>query len=502
MFASNTWAATEETTLPDRLGYGAGPALLGDIHTRGADAWLTEQLHYRGDAALPRPVAQRLQGLTVSRKTGEMLAREYAQDDADLKTCQGEDKTKAQQALNEKYNALPQEAFCRRTLRALYSDHPLQERLTWFWFNQFTVFQWKANLRLWVADYEETAIRPHVLGRFRDLVLASLTHPAMILYLDNAQNAKGAVNENYARELLELHTLGVDGGYAQKDVQELARVLTGIGVDTSGKPLTVRPELAPYVRVSHGFVFNPARHDAGDKVLFGRPFPGSPDFSEIERAVDLLVAQPATARHVSRRLAQHFLGDTPPPALVDHMAQEFLISGGDLSGTLSVLLRSPEFAKAMQVRSKFKDPTDFVYSSIKALYGDAPLANCKPVANWINQLGEPTYAKLTPEGYPLTGAPWQGADQMMKRFDVARAIAGSASALFVPEETVKAMEGDKPRLNDLYKEARLSHSPNVLGAYDMLRPRLGVNTHAVVEKATSLEELGAYLLTSPEFMYR
>ena len=179
----------------------------------------------------------------------------------------------------------------------------------------------KANLRWLVGDYADRAIRPHALGQFRDLVLATLEHPAMLQYLDNNQNAAGHVNENYARELMELHTLGVDGGYTQQDVQQLARMLTGVGIN-AGDPPKLKPEWQDLYRRDGAFEFNPARHDFGTKVLLGRTIQGR-GFAEVEEAVALIVRQPACAHFISRELAIYFVADDPPPALVERMAQTF-----------------------------------------------------------------------------------------------------------------------------------------------------------------------------------
>ena len=168
----------------------------------------------------------------------------------------GADKEQARKALNDRGNKLAYEAIRRNLLRAVYSPAQLQEQMVWFWLNHFSVFEYKANLRWLVGDYEERAIRPHVFGHFKDLVMATLEHPAMLQYLDNNQNAAGHINENYARELLELHTLGVGGGYSQQDVQELARVLTGVGINVGASP-RLKPEMQRlYVR-SGAFEFNP-----------------------------------------------------------------------------------------------------------------------------------------------------------------------------------------------------------------------------------------------------
>jgi len=215
-----------------------------------------------------------------------------------------------QQGMNE----LAREAAARDLLRDLYSDDQLKEQMAWFWVNHFNVQAAKANLRAMVGDYENAAIRPRALGRFRDLLEATLKHPAMLRYLDNADNAAGHVNENYARELMELHTMGVDSGYTQQDVQELARILTGVGIDPS--PGDPNPGVHPAGDLIHAglFEFNPNRHDYGDKVLLGHPIKGR-GFAEVEEALDILCRQPATARHISLELAQYFVSDDPPDRL-------------------------------------------------------------------------------------------------------------------------------------------------------------------------------------------
>ena len=199
------------------------------------------------------------------------------------------------------------------------SPNQVQERLVWFWVNHFSIAQGKANLRLFAGDYEAT-LRAHALGKFRDLLEASAMHPAMLRYLDNERNAAGQINENYARELMELHTLGVDGGYSQADVQEMARVLTGLGVRVDADDAKVKPQLqAQYVHVG-ALEFNPNRHDQEPKVVLGQHVQPA-GIAEVHLILDRLARNPATARHVSAQLAQYFVADVPPPALVDRMAQ-------------------------------------------------------------------------------------------------------------------------------------------------------------------------------------
>ena len=230
-----------------RPSFGGGPALAGsgdlrrerldlaDVRAAGTAALSGGAA--RGDGpALPAAIAAQIDPLEITRRDGASLLLEVsaAQKRINALTSPAE-KEAARKLLNERASQLAYEAARRHVLRAIYASDQLREQLVWFWLNHFSVYAQKANVRWTVADYEERAIRPHVLGRFRDLVLATLTHPAMLQYLDNAQNAKGHLNENYARELLELHTLGVDGGYTQGDVQELARILTGAGIDQDGQ---------------------------------------------------------------------------------------------------------------------------------------------------------------------------------------------------------------------------------------------------------------------------
>ena len=357
-----------------------------------------------------------------------------------------------------------------------------------------------------MANYEEHAIRPHVLGKFRDLVMATLTHPAMLVYLDNAQNAVGAVNENYARELMELHTLGVQGGYTQNDVQELARILTGVGVDFSGRgcpggQTSLDPRQPP---LAGGlFCFNPKRHDSGGKVFLGQTFPPGGGAEEVIRAVDMLARNPSTARFISSKLAVYFLGDDPPQNVVADMARTFQKSDGDIAQTLNTLFHSAAFLSGKYFGTKYKDPVQYVFSAVRLLYGDAPVQDVRPIVNWVNQLGEPFYARLTPDGYGMREKDWLSADQMAKRFDVARAIFWNAGTLYTDELAAKALENtDKKRLQDLRKEAREANPIDSFGIYDLMHPMLSDQTLGTLKKSLTLDEWNSLLLSSPEFMYR
>ena len=256
-------------------------------------------------------------------------------------------------------------------------------------------------------------------GRFRDLLGATVYHPAMLSYLDNYQNAAGHINENYARELMELHTLGVNGGYTQTDVQELARVLTGLGVNYTADTPKVKPALEKqYVRRGL-FEFNPNRHDYGDKHILGQTVKGR-GLAEVDEMLDRLARHPATAHFVSRKLALYFVSDAPSAALVDHMAQTWAQTDGNIAAVLQTMFASPEFAHSLG--HKFKDPVHYVVSSVRLAYGDKPILNAGPMLNWLNRMGEPLYGHQTPDGYGLTESAWASAGQLNTRFEIARAI--------------------------------------------------------------------------------
>jgi uncharacterized protein (DUF1800 family) len=394
------------------------------------------------------------------------------------------DKEAARKALGEQANKLAYEAARSELLRAIYSPSQLKEEMVWFWLNHFSVHQNKANLRWLVADYMDRAIRPHALGHFKDLVLATLEHPAMLQYLDNNQNALGHVNENYARELMELHTLGVDGGYTQQDVQQLARILTGSGINV-GNPPKLKPEWQRLYRREGAFEFNPARHDFGNKVLLGQTIQGS-GFAEVDQAVSLIVKQPACARFISRQLAIYFVADNPPPQLIARMALTFQRSDGDIAAVLREMFLSPELNAALG--GKFKDPTRFVISAVRFAYDGRTITNTRPMFNWLNGLGEAPFGRATPDGYPLTELSWASSGQMSRRFEIARSIGSGNAGLFDAEEGAAAVATGFPQLsNRLYFEA--------------VEPFLATRTRAALARANSQQEWNTFLLASPDFNY-
>ncbi len=305
--------------------------------------------------------------------------------------------------------------------RAIYSNRQLQELLSDFWYNHFNVFLDKGADRYLVPTYERDAIAPHVFGNFRDLLEATAKSPAMLFYLDNWQsvapamaNAKAkrpkqgrGLNENYARELMELHTLGVDGGYTQKDIVEVARCFTG---------WTIK---AP--RMGGGFDYNDKVHDKGEKVVLGVTIPAGGGKEDGERVLDILARHPSTARFISRKLAVRFVADQPPQALVDRMAAVFTKTGGDLRAVMKTMLDSKEFWSQGAYRAKVKTPFEMIVSAVRAVNADVTYAF--PLANQIAQLGQPLYRKVEPTGYSSANAEWVNSSALLARMNFALALA-------------------------------------------------------------------------------
>lgn len=468
----------------ERVTFGSDAQSVAELHLLGRERYLDRQL--RGpESQLPAPVGAELSTLTAARPDPEHALAELSADYKRINAmADGADKEQARKELNERGNRSAYLAIREELLRAVYSPSQLDEQLVWFWLNHFSVHEYKANLRWLVGDYADRAIRPQVLGHFKDLVLATLEHPAMLQYLDNDRNAVGHINENYARELMELHTLGVNGGYTQQDVQQLARVLTGVGINP-GDPPKLKREWQSLYRREGAFEFNPARHDFGDKVLLGHVIKGR-GFAEVDEAVTLIVRQPACARFISRELATYFVADDPPARLVDRMAQTFMRTDGDIAEVLRAMFLAPELDSALG--GKFKDPMRFVISSVRFAYDGRIISSTRPMLNWLNGLGEAPFGRATPDGYPLTELAWASSGQMSRRFEIARAIGSGSAGLFAAEDGAAAGEGGFPQLsNRLYFEA--------------VEPFLGAPTKDALARAVSQQEWNTFLLASPEFNY-
>ncbi|GAB3404010.1 DUF1800 domain-containing protein [Massilia agilis] len=420
----------------NRLGYGPRPGDVERVTQMGVQRYIDAQLHPES-IPLPQDLSARLAANeTVNRSAGDAL-REYNELRKEVRDEEEGAKQRRRAALAK----ATRETAEARLLGAIDSPRQLEEVMVDFWFNHFNVFAGKGIDRALIASYERDAIRPYALGSFRDLLGATAKHPAMLFYLDNVvstsnefgaeQAKKGAkgprgLNENYARELMELHTLGVDGGYTQKDVTELARMLTG---------WTFQPQRL--VRFNETFRFDPKRHDQGVKTWLGRTVEPSGQ-REGEMALDVLAVHPATARHVSYQLAQYFVSDVPPPALVERMAKTWIETRGDIRSVLRTLFASDEFMAPQAVGAKFKTPYQFVVSAVRA--SGVPVKNVQPLMGTMSQLGMPLYGCQTPDGYKNTQDAWLNPDALTRRITFATALGSGRIALSAPPPDLQQMQ--------------------------------------------------------------
>jgi uncharacterized protein (DUF1800 family) len=483
-------AAATDLALVDAITWGVNQSTMLAFQSEGRERWLHAQLHPAPGDRLPKAVQQQIDALAVNHRTAVQMETDFgAMGRIASELADPDQRVAAQNAFQAAMSDVARQAAAVSILRDLYSPDQLRERMTWFWFNHFNVHQYKGDVRVVVADYERNAIRQHALGHFRDLLMATLRHPAMLRFLDNADNAAGHINENYAREIMELHTMGVGSGYTQQDVEQLARILTGAGIDLNPVGPQLKPELQPLLIRDGAFEFNPARHDFGDKSFLGKTIKGS-GFAEIEQAVDMLCANPATAQHISHEIAVYFVSDDPPKALTDRMAQAFMKTGGDIAGVLDTMLHAPEFTASLGASlgagtgGRFKDPVRYVLSAVRLAYDDKVIVNTVPVQNWLNRLAEGLYNHQTPDGYAMVSSTWDASGQMTTRFEIARQIGSNSAGLF------KAAGVEEPAFpllqNSLY--------------FNGLEARLSAQTRGALDRAVSPQDWNTLLLSSPEFM--
>ena len=476
-----------DMVLLDRLTWGINASSAAHLQAVGAERWLQEQLHPAANLVLPDAVKTQIEAMPDVHKFPFDIAVAFDQQAKSANQVADPDqKRAAQQVYQQAMNDRAKQAAARSILRALYAPGQLRERMTWFWFNHFNVHQYKANIRILVGDYEDRAIRPYALGKFRDLLIATLHHPAMLRYLDNSDNAVGHLNENYAREIMELHTMGVGSGYTQQDVEALARILTGVGIDFRPEDPKLKLELQSQLVREGAFEFNPARHDYGDKTFLGHAIKGR-GLAEVDEAIDILVRHPVTATHLSKQIATYFVSDNPPDSLVQKMAQTFKATDGDIAAVLSTMVHAPEFAASLKPGMKFKDPVQYVLSAVRLAYDDRVILNTVAIQNWLNRLSEGLFNHDTPDGYSMISASWNGPGQMMLRFEIARQIGSGSSGLFKPDGPNAVDQPAFPLIaNSLY--------------FNGLRQTLGPTTLAALDQAVSPQDWNTLFLSSPEFM--
>jgi uncharacterized protein (DUF1800 family) len=322
--------------------------------------------------------------------------------------------------LNSPQQVVAYDLLESKLLRAIESNRQLAEELDDFWFNHFNVYYDKGSDRFLIPAYERDAIRPHVLGKFRDLLEATAQSPAMLFYLDNFQSVrpdidansknrrvKRGLNENYGRELMELHTLGVNGGYTQHDVTEVARCFTG---------WTIKEP-----RRGGDFFYDDKLHDKGEKVVLGHVIPAGGGMEDGERVLDILATHPSTAKFISTELAQRFVADNPPQTLIDRMSKTFLDTDGDIRLVMKTMLESKEFWSQGAYRAKVKTPFEMVASSVRAL--DANVTDAWALASQVGSLGEPLYRKQEPTGYSNLNTDWVNSGALLGRMNFAVQLA-------------------------------------------------------------------------------
>jgi uncharacterized protein (DUF1800 family) len=406
-------AIADARHLLNRLAFGGRPGEVERVSRMGAERWLDAQLAGPEQSPLLEPLLSPYRDALAA--PAELVEGWLGDGWEEEQPSSRQFKRKLKPFYREHEATL---ALVELT-RHIVSERQVEEVMADFWANHFNIYVKKDLVRVFAGDYVERAIRPHALGRFSDLVLATVRHPAMLLYLDNAQSAapgkgKGArargrgLNENYARELLELHTLGVDGGYTQDDVVAVARILTGHGVTRLGSG---RLE----------YVFLPKRHDFTEKVVLGQVFPAGGGEEEISRLVELLATHPSTARHVSSKLCARLVADDPPRGCVDAGTRAFLASGGDIKEVLRAVVRDPSFWAAEARGSKLKTPVELLATTARAL-GAVPDGS-RRLARGLGELGEPVLGESVPTGYPEAEPEWSSSGGMLSRLNFAVAVA-------------------------------------------------------------------------------
>jgi uncharacterized protein (DUF1800 family) len=446
----------------DRLTFGPRPGDVAHVREIGVDRWMAQQLtpdrvpDQAADALVANVASYTLpmrtleveyppgrRALAAQRRSAMMGQGAAPLSREDSNIVRSADRASAK---------LVADVQSLKVARALVSERQLQEVMVDFWENHFTVYDRKgAQMRYYLAAYDRDAIRPYALGRFRDLLGAVAKSPAMLFYLDNWESVAdsteptlaprpmprpfprgqqtlaivpGAVtpiaprrparglNENYGRELLELHTLGVDGGYTQQDVIDVARALTGWSIDRR-----------PNQEGGNGFIFRPAFHDAGPKVVLGHSVAAGRGIEDGEEVLDIVARHPSTARFIATKLCRRFVSDSPPPALVARAAATFTRTDGDIRQVLWTILTSPEFFSRPVYRAKVKSPFELVVSALRAV--NAEPDTTQRTAQLIARMGEPIFGHQAPNGYPETGESWMNTGAILNRINFGLAVASS-----------------------------------------------------------------------------
>ena len=521
----------------NRIGFGARPGDVERVRQVGLAKYIEQQLN--PERVADEGMKARLAGFPTLAMSSRQLAEDYyipalemrqqaqraAGNDPAMQRPDGPPpnpnndgrpaRTPAQMEVARRSREVLDELTQQKILRAAFSERQLEEVMTDFWFNHFNVFSGKGATQQYLTEYERDAIRPHVFGKFRDLLGATAQSPAMLFYLDNwqsadpdaqnmrmqgrrggaggfigpgrpgrtgrigrpmpmpmpmpgggqnpdpqnAQRQRRGLNENYGRELMELHTLGVDGGYTQDDVVNVARAFTGWTI------------LGP--RQGGSFRFEPRIHDAKEKIVLGQKIKAGGGQSDGEKVLDILAAHPSTAKFISTKLARRFVSDTPPPALVDRAAAKFRETRGDIREVVRTIVTSPEFFSAEAYRAKVKSPFEFVVSAVRAT--GTEVRDATVLAQNVRNLGMPLYGCQPPTGYPDKAEAWVNTGALLNRMNFALQLVGGR------------MRG-------------IQTGTSPVGA--VLAGEVSDATRTTIAKATDPKQLAALTLGSPEFQRR
>lgn len=483
----------------NRFGYGPRPGDVDRIEKIGLPSYLRQQLSPETIPDLD--VEKQLRDFPTLSMTTSQIMSEFSDPDQKLSP----EIQKEMFPPHKRPARLLLELQEGKLIRAISSERQLQEVMVDFWFNHFNVFWGKDADRRMVTSFERDAIRPHALGKFRDLLMATARHPAMLFYLDNwmsvrkdvpqggAGQGQRGLNENYARELLELHTLGVEGGYTQRDVIEVARCFTGWSIDQPNK--------------IGSFVFRPLAHDNGEKVVLGHriaPGGGERDGAEV---IEILARHPSTATFIATKLVRRFVSDDPPYGLVQRVAETFKQTDGNIRSLLVTIINSPEFFAAANYRGKIKTPFEFVASAVRAANGTTDGSPALVAA--VAQTGEPLYLASAPNGYPDTAGPWLNSASLLNRMN------------FLSSLMANQLPGVRVDLRPLLEGANRRDISQVLDylAIGLLHNELNSESREIILQQLTkagivqvnvdgrlsnpdIEKIAAIILASPEFERR
>ncbi|MHB2019840.1 MAG: DUF1800 domain-containing protein [Candidatus Xenobia bacterium] len=480
----------------NRFAFGPRPGEVERVAQMGPDRWFEQQLHPESipDVA----VDQKLSAFQTLQMSPIQLALAYPLPNQLKKLqAQGQQDTMMQGKPRDILIELSE----AKLMRSVDSERQLEEVMTDFWENHFNIFWNKGIDRYLMDDYVQNAIRPHVLGKFKDLVEATAHSPAMMFYLDNWDSSKNpdpnappregkhgpkGLNENYGREIMELHTLGVDGGYTQKDVDEVARCFTGWSLQRPGLKGRNNPHDAGI------WVYRPYLHDNGQKVVLGHVIPAGGGERDGEMVIDILVHSPATAHHIALQLCQAFVADNPPASVVNRVAATYMHTDGDIKEMLRTIYHSPEFWNSYQ--AKIKMPFGLVVSAMRTIGADPQ--DAKPVLMALNQMGEGLYLCEPPTGYKDQADQWVTSTGLLHRMNFCMALAeGRVRGVAVNLDPLLA----PAHTNDLYDDI------SILG-HEVVHDHISDGTVRSLrqaetdpKKGANYKQLVGLLLGSPEF---